>query len=227
MGAEAFGPGEDPFGGDRATGIDLSQEENVAALECPVLVAHMDARRDAYQKSLQALEGAPTEAQCRVAGVELQGSLAAALSDLKESEALTRLDRTADEAAVLARHLTQAAAGRAVEPHFPTPLPPGVAADPAFQKLAAATVKRISAWSDDLTEAHKAVAKNVREMEKMRTVLIRTWDSMLQLLHDQKRLCDDQRRLLAEVAHIYEFRDRLDAKSLARVKAVMKGAVKA
>lgn len=194
---------------EQAESIDLDDEANVTLLEDPALLAHMSAMRAEYREAEAALAAVPAESAVRLIAAKGMNSLSSVVIALDEK--LLVSGSAGDEVHVIGSHLRRWVAGSTVEPHLPTPAPPGAAA--ALSKVIAALER--SGERLKTSQAELKTTKN--QLAQARMELIQAWDGFQRLCEVMSKNIQSQRQLLKAASAVYNYQENQEVNKYAEV----------
>lgn len=171
--------------------VDLNDEENVANLEDPSLVAHMEAARRRLAEQERALARLPQLEVLRSQYLKAMGKISSLVRSLEERSQSER--ENVELAHRQPRILETLGVGQ--KPHgFAAPLPPPVAADPATKEALTITGKK----AQDVAENYEAFLTAVQEVKNDLFVVRREVEEVGDGLLGLVEASEEDRRLQRE-----------------------------
>jgi len=201
------------------TGKDVNREEVAASLEDAGLVAHMHYARDEYRNQMNKTSEMRSESAVRGDMFKVLGKLSDIIKGLKGVG--TDQNVAADEVEIVGRHLTVLMDGRAMPPHFESPISDAACVDPVLRGVMHKTRSLLEKNAETLHGVTRFLEKHLNELAGMRSNVVRVTDEMVELCASQRQTIEAQNRVLQMFNPVLYRQDLKEAQEFSKFHSSM------
>lgn len=173
---------------------NFDEEEVVASLEDPGLISHMTEARDNYASNL-----ADTKSKRKISSItnDLYGALGALSNFVKDfRQSGQDIGTVSSELEIVGRHQCKLLEGRAVMPHYETPLPRQLYESDDLAKVFKTTKKLLDKNSAKTQELENDMKKHRQVASNVRVSIVQYIDELVELCKSQQSTIEAQEQVL-------------------------------